>query len=75
MKGVQCYELFGGIAPKNHTFSLDYARSQSNKTVQHAFMIEFSKHPPTAMQILTWHKKLKQEGCLCRRKVSGKPQI
>ena len=22
MKGVQCYELFGGIAPNNHTFSL-----------------------------------------------------
>ena len=21
MKGVQCYELFGGIALKNHTFS------------------------------------------------------
>ena len=21
MKGVQCYELFGGIAPKIHTFS------------------------------------------------------
>ena len=23
MKGVQCYELFGGIALKNHTFSLN----------------------------------------------------
>ena len=22
MKGVQCYELFGGIAPKNHTFNI-----------------------------------------------------
>ena len=22
VKGVQCYELFGGIALKNHTFSL-----------------------------------------------------
>ena len=21
MKGAQCYELFGGIAPKNHAFS------------------------------------------------------
>ena len=21
VKDVQCYELFGGIAPKNHTFS------------------------------------------------------
>ena len=24
MKGVQCYELFGGIALKNHTFSFFY---------------------------------------------------
>ena len=30
---------------------LDYARSQSNKTVQHAFVREFSKQSPTAMQI------------------------
>ena len=24
VKGVQCYELFGGIALKNHTFSFQY---------------------------------------------------
>ena len=36
---------------------LEYARSQSNKTVQHAFVREFSKQSPTAMQIWTWHRK------------------
>ena len=45
---------------------LEYARSQLNKTVQHAFMIEFSKQPPSAMQILTWHKKYKEEVCTKR---------
>ena len=25
MKGVQCYELFGGIAFKNHTFSFSFS--------------------------------------------------
>ena len=25
MKGVQCYELFGGIALKNHTFSFHFS--------------------------------------------------
>ena len=25
MKGVQCYELFGGIALKNHTFSFSFS--------------------------------------------------
>ena len=26
MKGVQCYELFGGIALKNHTFSFFFIK-------------------------------------------------
>ena len=33
-------------------------------TVQDAFLREFSKQSPTAMQIRTWHKKFKEEGCL-----------
>ena len=53
---------------------LEYARSHSNKTVQHAFVRNFSKQSPTAMQILTWHKKFKEEGCLCKRKGSGRPR-
>ena len=47
---------------------LEYARSQLNKTVQHALVREFSKQSPTAMQIWTWHKNFKEEGCLCRKK-------
>ena len=43
---------------------LEYARSQSNKTVQHVFVWEFSKQSPTAMQIWIWHKKFKVEGYL-----------
>ena len=52
---------------------LEYARSQSNKTVQHVFVREFSKQSPTAMLIWTWHTKLKEEGCLCWRKGSVRP--
>ena len=37
---------------------LEYARSQSNKTVQHVFVREFSKQSPTAMQIRTWHTQI-----------------
>ena len=47
---------------------------ESNKTVWHVFVREFSKQLPTAMQIWTWHKNLKEEGCLCRRKGSGRPK-
>ena len=53
---------------------LEYARSQSNKTLQHAFVREFSKQPPTAMQIWTWPKKFKEEGCLCWKNGSGQPK-
>ena len=42
---------------------LEYTRSHSNKTVQYAFMRDFLKQLPTAMQIWTWHKKFKEEGC------------
>ena len=38
---------------------LECARSQSNKTVQYAFVREFTKQSPSAMQIWTWHKKRK----------------
>ena len=53
---------------------LEFARSQSNKTVQHAFVREISKQSPTAMQIWTWQKKFIEECCLCTRKGSGRPQ-
>ena len=36
MKGVQCYELFGGIALKNHTFSFSldiYVRIKKMKGI------------------------------------------
>ena len=38
----------------------EYAQLQSNKTVQHAFVRQFSKQSPTAMQIWTWHKKFSE---------------
>ena len=38
---------------------LEYARSQSNKTVQHAYVRKLSKQSPTAMQIWTWGKTFK----------------
>ena len=47
---------------------LEYARSQSNKTVHYAFVREFSKQSPTAMQIWTWKKKFKEEGCFAAEK-------
>ena len=53
---------------------LENSRSQSNKTVQHVFVREFSKQSSTAMHIWTWHKKIIEEDCLCRRNGSGQPK-
>ena len=52
---------------------LEYARTNSNKTVQRAFVRKFSKKSPTAKQIWSWKKKFEDEGCLCRAKGSGRP--
>lgn len=54
---------------------LEYARTQSNKSVQRAFLRKFNKNAPTGKQIWTWHKKFKEEGCLCRAKGSGRPPV
>ena len=32
MKGVQCYELFGGIALKIHTFSFHFIRFSGQRS-------------------------------------------
>ena len=53
---------------------LKYARSQSNRTVQHAFVRELSIQLPTAMQIWTWHINFKEKVGYCRRKGSGRPK-
>ena len=52
---------------------LEYAQTNSNKTVQPAFARKFSKKSPTAKQIWSWKKKFEDEGCLCRAKGSGRP--
>ena len=40
---------------------LDHIRP---KLIEHAFVSEFSRQSPTAMQLWTWHNKFKEEGCL-----------
>ena len=44
MKGVQCYELFGGIALKIHTFSYIYI---THKTIMHLPYIYISANAST----------------------------
>ena len=43
MKGVQCYELFGGIALKNHTFSLFFSHIYKKNNNNSGVNIELGK--------------------------------
>ena len=47
VKGVQCYELFGGIALKNHTFSLTenqvFNLSNSTLIIPHKSLMSLSE--------------------------------
>lgn len=52
---------------------LEYARTQSPKTVQRAFFTNFAKKAPTTKQIRTWHQKFQEKGCLCIPKSPGRP--
>ena len=52
---------------------LEYARTNSNKTVQRAFGRKFSKKSPTAKQTWSWKKKFEDEDCMSRAKGSGRP--
>lgn len=52
---------------------LEYARTQSPKTVQCAFFTNFAKKAPTTKQIRTWHQKFQEKGCLCIPKSPGQP--
>ena len=54
-------------------YVLEYAGTNSNKTMQHAFVRKVFKKSPTAKQIWSWKKKFEDEGCLCRAKGSGRP--
>ena len=50
MKGVQCYELFGGIALKNHTFSFSISTIDRMKMPS-----EMSKIVVTVFHNNTWN--------------------
>ena len=57
-------------------YVLQYARTQSIKTGKKTFAWRFERSAfgkePDKKQIWRWHKKLKEEGCFCVVKGSGR---
>ena len=58
---------------------LEYARTQSIKTVRRIFAQRFERSAfgkvPDKQQIWRWHKKFKEEGCVCRVKGFGRKSM
>ena len=62
MKGVQCYELFGGIALKNHTFSffifirdINWKKLEDRRTISRLTLLHKSVHNIVAITIDEHH--------------------
>lgn len=54
---------------------LEYQSTQSIITVQRAFRRQYRGDPPTHQSILRWYRQLKDKGCLCKGKSSGRPGV
>ena len=52
---------------------LGYARTNSNKTEQCAFVGKLSEKSSTTKKIWSWKKKFENKGCLCKAKGCGQP--
>ena len=55
MNGVQCYELFGGIALKIHTFSFSLYRRIGNLLTSHHYLKKVVEANATATDIYVFH--------------------
>ncbi|KAJ4425832.1 hypothetical protein ANN_27458 [Periplaneta americana] len=54
---------------------LEYQSTQSIITMQRAFWRQYRGDPPTHQSILRWYRQLKDKGCLCKGKISGRPGV
>ena len=65
MKGVQCYELFGGIALKIHTFSFSCMRSQHTE-VKKRLLRSFHQNKKTNVSFKLPALKLREKNVLLK---------
>lgn len=54
---------------------LEFAKSESQVTVQRAFRLKFGIEPPTRKSISRWFTQFKQTGSVCKGKSSGRPRV
>jgi len=56
---------------------LEFHKTNSVVTVQHAFKLKFNVDPPTDKSILRCHRNFTERGCICdqRKGHSGRPSV
>ena len=56
---------------------LEFHKTNSVVTVQHAFKLKFNVDPPTNKFILKWHRNFFERGCICdqRKGHSGRTSV
>ena len=59
MKGVQCYELFGGIALKNHTFSFF---SYKTHNAIYPYIVEFVQSTQNKLRMVNLMRTAQENG-------------
>ena len=57
VKGVQCYELFGGIALKIHTFSFSFSKTKF-RFYSLSYTLSHNVFKMLAFQLQTWGKRI-----------------
>lgn len=61
--------------PQERSFCvLQFAKLESIVGVQRAFRRQFNKQPPRHKQIYEWHRRFVEDGCICKRKSTGRPR-
>ena len=56
MKGVQCYELFGGIALKNHAFSFFFQECNVNNNVLTTYRCNINTNISNNASVVLYNK-------------------
>lgn len=54
---------------------LEFAKSESQVTVQRAFRLKFGIKPPTRKSISRWFTQFQQTGSVCKGKSPGRPRV
>ena len=73
---VQCSAVMAPTAAEKAFCVLEFEKSHQAHHVIRKFKTKYGKqYAPSATNIIKWHKKFTNSGCLCKGKSSGRPSV